>query len=77
MGLLPAPCGHAEVQVQGVEVKCSCVAASLLPHADAGAEPKTLHCTSKCCSCRTLTREVDALSHHFLLGRRPDTLTLG
>lgn len=62
MALLPAPCGHAEIQIQGVEVKCSCVAALFFLHADAGAEPKILHCTSKRCNCKTLTQEVDAFS---------------
>jgi len=77
MALLPALCGHAEIQIQDVEVKCHCVDALFFPHADAGAEPNILHCTGKHYSCRTLTQEVDAFFHHFFLGRRPETLILG
>lgn len=45
MALLPAPSGHVEIQIQGAEVKCNhcCV---VLPHTDAGAEPKT-SCTAQ------------------------------
>lgn len=76
IALLPAPYGPVEIKIQDVEVKCSscCI---VVPHTDAGTEPKVSHCASKCCSCRTLAQVVDAFSQHFFLGRRPDTLTLG